>query len=191
MNLRWRKVNEKNVSILSITVLLTLVSPSQSLDKGLLILTMLLFGWSLLVFLFPTLPPLSPSRLGSIQVHQLQLVSPSISCSISFWHSGKVKVLVSLFAFFDFHCVVRQDGKIHYWAGFLFFYCCFFRSSVLAGIKWFACISKFQKMSRVSFSWMDSGLCHFLLVWSNIFLNNPQWVTFLTQSCLVLYSFLR
>ena len=43
-----------------------------------------------------------------------------------------------------------------------------------------------------SFSWTDSGLCVYcLIVWSNLnLLHNSLWITFPTQSCQVLYSFL-
>ena len=43
----------------------------------------------------------------------------------------------------------------------------------------------------VSFSRIDAGLCRYhLFVWSNLnFLHIFRWITLLTQSCLVLYSF--
>ena len=65
------------------------------------------------------------------------------------------------------------------------------RSGCLAEIWWSVCISKSQRSLWVSFSKTDSGLCiyHFF-VWSNFnFLQNSQWITLSTQSCLVLYSF--
>ena len=57
-------------------------------------------------------------------------------------------------------------------------------SGCLAEIWWSICISKSQSRS-------DSGLCiYYLFIWSNFnFLHNSQWITFPTQSCLVLYSF--
>ena len=45
---------------------------------------MLLFGWSPLVFLFPSPPAFVPTLWWLHQEHQLQLVSPSLSCSILF-----------------------------------------------------------------------------------------------------------
>ena len=53
------------------------------------------------------------------------------------------------------------------------------------------CISKSQWSLCVSFSRTNSVLCiYHLLVWSNFnFLQNSQWITLPTQSCLFLYSF--
>ena len=65
------------------------------------------------------------------------------------------------------------------------------RSSRLAEIRWSVCISKPQRKLCVSFSRTDSELrIYHLFIWSNFnFLHNSQWITLLTQSCLVLYSF--
>ena len=49
------------------------------------ILTVLSFGWSSLVFLFPILPVSLPVLWWLYQADQLQLVSPSLSCSIVFF----------------------------------------------------------------------------------------------------------
>ena len=64
------------------------------------------------------------------------------------------------------------------------------RSGLLARIRWSVCISKSQRILWVSFSRMDSGLCVYHLVagWKFNFLHSYQWITFPTQSCLVLYS---
>ena len=64
-------------------------------------------------------------------------------------------------------------------------------SGRLAEIRWSVCISKSSWRVCVSFSRTDSGLCiYHLFVWSNFnFLHNSQWITWPTQSCLVLYSF--
>ena len=61
----------------------------------------------------------------------------------------------------------------------------------LVEIRWSVCISKSQSSLYLSFSRTDSGLCiYHLFVWSNFyFLHNFPWITFPTQSCLVLYSF--
>ena len=65
------------------------------------------------------------------------------------------------------------------------------RSGRLAEIRWFVCISKFQRSLCVSFSRTDSGLCiYHSLVWSDLnCLHNSQWITFPTHLCLVIYSF--
>ena len=56
------------------------------------------------------------------------------------------------------------------------------RSGLLTRIRWFICIS----LARIDF-----GLCiYHLVVWSNFnLLHNSQWITFPTQSYLLLYSF--
>ena len=46
--------------------------------------------------------------------HQLQLVSPSLSCSIVFQFSSKVLVLISLFAFLFVNFVVSRNGKVYF-----------------------------------------------------------------------------
>ena len=65
------------------------------------------------------------------------------------------------------------------------------RSGRLIEIRGSDYISKSQRSFFVSFSWTDSGLCiYHLFVWSNLdFLHSFQWITFPTQSCLVLFYF--
>ena len=65
------------------------------------------------------------------------------------------------------------------------------RSGLLAEIRWSVCISKSQKSLFVPFSRTGAGLCiYHLFVWWNLnFLRISPWITFTTQSCLVLYSF--
>ena len=65
------------------------------------------------------------------------------------------------------------------------------RSGLLAELRWSVCISKSHRSLCVSFFTTDAGLCiYHLFVWSNLnFLHISQWITFPTQSCLVLYSF--
>ena len=62
---------------------------------------------------------------------------------------------------------------------------------LLVRIEQSLCISKSQRILCISFSWTDSDLCLYnLSAWSNFkLLHNSQWITFPTQSCLVLYSF--
>ena len=61
--------------------------------------------------LFPSLPvPVSIFR-WVYKEHQIQLVSPSLSYSTL--SSGKSKVFISLFVFFQFHFVVSRDSKVH------------------------------------------------------------------------------
>ena len=92
--------------------------------------TMLYFLEVLLVLLFPSPPVPVPILWWLYQVHQLQLLSPSLSCSIVFFQfSSKVHAFICLFAFFQFYPVVSQNGKVHYSAGsvfvfVLFCFCC-------------------------------------------------------------------
>ena len=80
------------------------------------------------------------------------------------------------------------NGKVHKMARFSFFVIITWLS-FLVGIRWSVCISKSQ---RILFTQTDSGLYIYHLVGeSNFsFLYNSQWITFPTQSCLVLYFFL-
>ena len=131
------------------------------------ILIMLSFGWSSLISSIPL--PL-PNLCELFQVHHLQLVSPSLSCSTVFQFSSKVQILVSLFSFFSFYSVVNRDGKVYYSTGspFLLFLLTITRSGCLAEIKWSVCILKFQRTLSVSSFRTDSGLClYHLFVWSN------------------------
>ena len=65
------------------------------------------------VFLFPILLVSSSLLWWLYQVHRLQSVSPSLTCSIVFQSSCKVQALISLFTFLHFHSVVYRDGKVH------------------------------------------------------------------------------
>ena len=73
----------------------------------------------------------------------------------------------------------------------LFFLLIIIRSGLLAEIRSSVCTSKFQRSLCVSFSRTAAGLClYHLFVWSNLnFLHISQWITWPTQSCLVLYSY--
>ena len=144
---------------------------------------------------------------GLFQVHQLQLVSPSPTRSTGFffcflarfkymsifsfsfiftlWTFGTAKSTIRriLFLFFCFCCCC------------LFYYIYFFLlislAVLLARITRSVCISKSQRILFVWFSRTDAIFCLFhLVVWSNFnFLPNFLWITFPTQTYLVLYSF--
>ena len=151
--------------------------------------------------------PLIPSSLipsGSLEpfrAHKLQLVLAWRSYLTPFSVLGLVSSICLFFAFFYFLSVVLRDDKIHNTASFPFFFLVFFffffflllstRSSFLVGIWWFFCISKFLRISWVSFSRTDSHLCiYYLVIWSNFNLwCNSLLITFPNQLCLVLYSF--
>ena len=101
---------------------------------------------------------------------------------------SKVEVLILLFTFFLFYSVVRRDCNF---ASSLFLLLIIIRSGLLVEIRWSVCMSKSHRSLYVLFSWIGARLIiYHLLAWSNFnFLHISQWITLLTQSCLVLYSF--
>ena len=72
-----------------------------------------------------------------------------------------------------------------------FFLLIIMRSGLLTGIKWSVCMLKSHRSLCKSFSRTSAGFrIYHLFVWSNWnFLHISQWITLLTQPCLVLYSF--
>ena len=80
------------------------------------------------------------------------------------------------------------DGIFFYF----FFFFISFSLGLLAGIKWSVFISKSQRIFCTSFPWTDFGLSTYhLFLWVNYnFLHNSQWITFPTQSRLILNSFI-
>ena len=131
------------------------------------ILVMLLSGWSLLFFYFSSFPVSVPILWGLFQVHQLQLVSLSPSCSIDFLKlSSNVLVLTSLFAFFYFILWSAETADSLQFLLLLII----IRSGRLAEIRWSISIWKSLKKSLyVTFSRTDSGLrIYHLFVWSNL-----------------------
>ena len=72
-----------------------------------------------------------------------------------------------------------------------FFLLIIIRSGLRTEIRWSVCISKSHRSLWVSFSRIGARLCiYHLLAWSKLnYLHISQWITFLTQSCLALYSF--
>ena len=113
-----------------------------------LILIILLFGW------FPVPVPV---LWWLYRAHQLQLVSPSFSCSVVFSRSQARFRYLSLFSLSLFYPMVCQNGKVYYSAGSLFLLR-ITRSDCLAEIWWFVCGSKSQRSLCLSFSRTDSGL---------------------------------
>ena len=98
------------------------------------------------------------------------------------------------------HCCQPKQGSPLFGSfSFLFFFLFFFflllliisRSGHLVEIRWSVCILESQRILCISFSRVEYELCiSHLFVWSNFnFLHSSQWITFPSQSCLVLYSF--
>ena len=98
--------------------------------------------------------------------------------------------LILLFTFFQFYSVVSRDSKVDHFASSLFLLI-IIRSVFLAEIRWSVCLSKSHRSLCVLFSRKGAELCiYHLFVWSNLnFLHISQWITLLSQSCLVLYPF--
>ena len=112
-----------------------------------------------------------------------------ITVTLMFLLSSKVQVIVSPFVFFDFHSMVRWDGKVHYSAGSLSFSFFFLLSITKAGLL--SEITQSQRTLCVPFSrnkfWLV--LISFVTMIKFQFLAQFSVDIFPTQSCLVLYSF--
>ena len=95
-----------------------------------------------------------------------------------------------LFTFFRFYSVVSRDSNAHSLASSLFLLITI-RSGILAEIRWSVCMSKSHRRLCMSVSRTDAGLCiYHLFVGANFnFWHISQWITFPTQSYLVLNSF--
>ena len=109
---------------------------------------------------------------------------------------GKVQVLVYFFRFLSFSpCDLLERQKPIRGIFFLVNQCTVWSSGRKKGICFFFFffffISKSFKILCIPFSRTKSGLCIYHLVeWSNFnFVHNSLWITFPTQSCLVLISF--
>ena len=89
-----------------------------------------------------------PSLWGLFRAYHILLVSLSPSCYMAFFFLVLwlgLSTYLPFFAFFDFLFVVHQDGKVSYSVGSLFLLT-ITKSSILAGDKWFVCISQFQRI---------------------------------------------
>ena len=127
-------------------------------------------------------------------MHQLQLVSPSPSCSIVF---SVLLLGLSNYLTFHFLSVLPTDqlkpqsssfDRFSFLLSLIITWC-----GRLAEIKWSVCISKSQERLCVSYSRTESVLCiYHLFVWSNLnFLHDFTSITLTTQSCLVLDLFVQ
>ena len=108
-----------------------------------------------------------------------------------FQFPSKVEVFIFLFPFFQFYSMVSRDGKVHNSASSLFLLLLIIiRSGRLAEIKWSVYMSK----SQLSLCVILQDWCWVVHIpWVRMvnfkLLHNSHWITLLTQSCLVLYSF--
>ena len=152
---------------------------------------MLYFLCSPLVFSLPSSPVSIPILWRLYRVYQLQLVSPSLSCSITFsilllglhtHHSFSILSVLNRWSARTAISTIRQV---------LFILLIITRFGRLTEIRWSGYLPKSQIILCVSFFRTDFVLCiYHLFVWSNFnFLHNFRLITFPTQSCVVLYSF--
>ena len=151
---------------------------------------MLSFGWSPLVCQLPSPPvsfiillvtvpkaPMTIDIIVTFMFHSFSILLQGRSTYPSF-HIPSVL----------FYCWVRQENRQ---LCKFFFSIIIIRCGLLTEIRWSVCMSKSHWSLCVSFSWTDAGLwIYHLFVWLNLnSFNISQWITLLTQSCRVLYSF--
>ena len=107
----------------------------------------------------PRINPLVTTKYANYNLYHRHFHVP-----LFFQFSCKVLVLISLFAFFQFYSLLRQNGKVHYLAGSLFMQT-ITRSGHLAELRRSVHISKFLRILCFSYSGMDSVLCiyHFFV----------------------------
>ena len=101
-----------------------------------------------------------PSHWGLFQVHQLQLVLLSPSCSTGFLVLWQGPSTCLSFCFLWFSLSTRTEKSSIQQV--LFFLLIITRFGLLATIRWSVCISKSQRILCISFSWTDSILYGYL-----------------------------
>ena len=130
---------------------------------------MLLFGWSPLVLLFPSLPvfynPLvavwkSPIAIGMIVTFMFH----------SFFNSRAKSRYLSFFSLSVLLCGHRRQQSRQFCKfSFFFFVLIGMKSGLLVEIRWSVCMSKSHRSFCVSFSRTDARLCiYYLFVGSNL-----------------------
>ena len=113
-----------------------------------LISAMLLLGWPRLFFRF-LIPTIFFSKYFGV-------VSTTIDITITLVYFF-FPVLWKVFAYFFAFCYRQITTKFTWWL--VLFQLIDTMSGLLDGIKWFVCISKFQRILCTSFSMTDSCLC--------------------------------
>ena len=105
---------------------------------------MLLFWWSPLGCQLPNLPgPLIILYSYRAKSTNHNWYNCHLYIPLFFQFSSKVKLLISLFTFFQFYSMVRRDSKVDNFTDFLFFFLLIIiRSGLLAEIRWSVFISK-------------------------------------------------
>ena len=98
--------------------------------------------------------------------------------------------ILSIYSFYLFIFFTLWSVGIAKFLSFFFFLLICTRSDLVTGVEWSVFMLKSRRISCISFSGTDSSL-YYLSALSNFSrLHNSQWITFPTQSCLFLYSFL-
>ena len=128
--------------------------------------------------------PSAPTRIGitiTYIFHSFSLVwwSPNICLSFNF-------------LLFSFCGPLNRQNSISQQILFLFIlFLIIPTSGLLDGIRWSIFISISQRILCVSFSWTDFGLCIYHLILCSNFnlLHDSLWITFPTQSFIILYFF--
>ena len=123
-------------------------------------------GWmvSTRLLLFPSPPVPVPFLWWLYQKHQLQLVSPPLSCSTIFQFSSKVYVLFFSFRFLSILlCSMPREQSPQF--GSFSCFCWHTRSCRLAEIRWSVCISKSSSSS--------SSLLSIVFPFNYLFPTNP------------------
>ena len=141
---------------------------------------MLSFGWSQFLFLFQIFQVPAPILWRLYRAHRLHLVSLSPSCPVFFCSPARSWYLSFFSPSFIF--TLLSVGKFSVFCG-----------PSLGMFVWLRLRDLFvYKHRRECFAFRFPGhseLCiYHLLAWSNFnFLHSPHWITFYTQSCLLLY----
>ena len=136
-------------------------------------------------------PPISNSSGFFTIIHDITVTS--IFHNLIVLWQGRSTYLFLRFLWVSFCGPPRRQSPLY--DSFFFFFLIITKSSFLAGIRWYVCISKSHRILWASFSRTDSSLGrHNLVVWSNFnFRTTPNWFPFppwhvYSYTIFVLYS---
>ena len=139
------------------------------------IFTMLLFGWSPLILLFPSHPVPVLILCDCTKRTNYNWITINFMFNSFFNFLARSRYVSFFLLSFNFTLWSAGTAK----STILFFLLIITRSGHLAKIRWSVCISKSQRSLCISFYRTDSGLSiYHLFVWTNLnFLHNSQWIT--------------
>ena len=147
------------------------LSDSKSPQVSRILLSILADLKNAVVWMVSTCPLISKSSSPCANPLVTVLSVPiTIGITVTFmFHSFFSSLAKSRYLSFNCYPIVSWNGKVYYSAGSLFSLLINTRSGHLAEIKRSIYISKPQRISNISFSKTDSGLCiYHLFVWSNL-----------------------